>query len=173
MGSVKRIKAKTYKKPNLNKPRFRDTKFAKNLISESFYKDWISKNPEYAKSVPTYGVFLKIWGKIAHKYRHYTVNNSMGVKLPFYCGELSVEYINIEYEAIDGKLSGDNEQPIPHLNWNSYDKLGKLIWCIKRAMKFNGLISFTGFRGTSSFRKEVRIGLQSKPNIYKTTKSVK
>lgn len=169
---VKKIKAKTYKRPDLNKPRFRDTKFSKNLISAELYEEWIKENPKYADKVTCYGDFLKIWNKISEKYRHYAVNNSMGVKLPFYCGELSVEYVNIEYEAINEKLSYDNDSPVPHLNWNSSDKLGKLIWCIKRAMAFNGMLPFTAFKGCSTFITQAKNGLKNNPQIYKTAKSV-
>jgi hypothetical protein len=171
MTSVKKIKAKTYKKPNLNKPRFRDTKYSKNLISEELYNEWINDNPSFKDRVPTYGIFLKIWNKLASKYRHYTTTNSMGVKLPKFCGHLSLEYINIEYEAIDITKSTETN-PVPYLNWNTFEKLGKVVWGVRDAMRFNAYLPFIAFKASSEFRKEATKGLRETPGKYKTAKTI-
>lgn len=154
------------------KNRFRDTKYSINLIDNDLYKDWKKANPAFAEKVPNYGTFKKIWNKLMDNYIDETLRNPMGVRLPYYCGDLSLQYINIEYEALDMKKSTALGETVPHLNWNSSDKLGKIIWSVRHASKFNKYLPFLAFRGTTQYRKKAFYSLVNTPNIYKTAKTL-
>lgn len=165
------LKPRIFKKPDLNKKRFRDTKYAKRLISLELYNKWKKEYPQYADKVKDYESFKRIWRKLMMKYLHYGVHNTMGVRLPFYCGDISIEFINIEYEAVDMTKSVQEGYQVPHLNWNTYDKLAKIIWCVKHAAKFNKYLPFLAFKAHTNFVKAANKALNDKPNIYKTAKT--
>lgn len=167
----KLLKPRSCKKPDLHKPRFRDTKFSTRLINESLFQRWKKENPHLASKVKDLSTFKRIWKKIISKYNYYIVNNSMGVRLPFYCGDMSVEFINIEYESLDMRKSVQSETAVPHLNWNTSDKLGKLIWCIKYAAKFNKFLPFLAFKAHNDLKSATKEGLMNNPGIYKLAKT--
>ena len=95
----------------------------------------------------------------------------MGVRLPFFCGDLSIEFINIEYEAVDMDKAIHLGKEVPHLNWNTHDRLGKIIWCIKYAAKFNKYLPFLAFKAHAELRKQTRLALNNQPDIYKIAKT--
>lgn len=168
---MKALRSRTYKKPDLNKPRFRDTKFAQRLISKELYAAWKVQYPQFAKRVPDVSSFKRLWKKIVMKYIHYAVHNSMGVRLPFYCGDVSVQFINIEYEAYDAKKSRQINEAVPHLNWGTRDRLAKIVWSIGHACKFNKYLPFLAFKANEVFVRQTHHALVENPNIYKTAKS--
>lgn len=172
MKEIKKVLIKrTYKKPDLNRKRFRDTKFSNNLITIELYHSWQKQYPQFKDKIKGFSSFKKIWKKLMLKYMTYSIDNSMGVRLPFYCGDLSIQYINIEYEALDIYKAREINQTVPFLNWNTQDRLAKIIWCIKHAGKFNKYLPFIAFQGNSQFKKLTSKSLQEKPEIYKVAKT--
>ena len=172
MKEIKKVLIRrTYKKPDLNKKRFRDTKFSTHLITPELYHSWQLQYPQFKEKIKSFSAFKRIWKKLMLKYMGYSINNSMGVRLPFYCGDLSIQYINIEYEALDSVKSQQLNQSVPFLNWNTQDRLGKIIWCIKHAGKFNKYLPFIAFKGNSQFASLTSKSLKEKPEIYKVAKT--
>ncbi len=167
----KLLKPRLYRKPDLNKKRFRDTKYSSRLITPELYSIWKKQYPNFADKVKDYASFKRIWKKLITKYLHYSIINTMGVRLPFYCGDLSIEYINIEYEVIDPIKATEVGSNIPFLNWNTSDRLAKIIWCVKHSAKFNKYLPFLGFKANTLFRKAAFKSLTETPNIYKTAKT--
>lgn len=156
------------KKPDINKPRFRQNKFFTQVVCEDTYNLWKKDNPELAIKINSYNSFVKYWRYIADGIIKEVCNNTFGVKLPYYCGELSLKYIGADLKPTNIKKSLEIESKVEHLNWNSSEKVGKMVWNTERASRFNAMIKYYGFKGVRRFNVEVNKALNNHPEIFKT-----
>lgn len=156
------------KKPDNHKPRFRQNKFFTQAVSEDTYNIWKNNNPELSSKINSYNSFLKYWKYISNAIITEVCNNPLGVKLPYYCGELSVKYIGADMKPYDIKKSQLLEKKVEHLNWNSAEKLGKIVWNTERASRFSAMIKYYGFKGVRKFNVEVNNAFNDHPEIFKT-----
>ena len=155
------------KSPDLNKNRFRYNSFFMKAVSEETYNTWRKENPTLAKKVNSFSSFSRYWGMIASGIIEEVCTNPFGVKLPYYCGELSIKYANMDLKPINKRASINNGFIVPHLNWNSSERVGKLVWNVNRAGAFNFMIKYYGFKGVRKFNQCVNKALMETPEIFK------
>ena len=156
------------KKPDNNKPRFRQNKFFTQAVCEETYIKWKESNPDLSSKINSYNSFLKYWKYIANGVVEEVCNSSFGVKLPYYCGELTIKYIGADLKPFNIKKSQELDKKVEHLNWNSSEKLGKIVWNTERASRFNAMIKYYGFKGVRKFNVEVNSALNDHPEMFKT-----
>lgn len=155
------------KAPDLHKKRFRYNKYFTHVVSEEVYKKWREENPHLKDKINSFQSFSKYWTKIAKAIVSEVCINPNGVKLPYYCGELSIKYANIDLKPVNKRASIIMQKSIPHLNWNTSERLGKLVFNIKRASKFNAMIAYYGFKGTRVFNVAVNKAMIENPENFK------
>jgi len=155
------------KAPNIYKTRFRYNKYFDEVISEETYKKWKSDNPHLKGKINSYVSFKKYWRKIADMIMEEVCTNPFGVKLPYYCGELSIKYANMDLKPINKRASIDNGFIVPHLNWNSSERVGKLVWNVNKASRFNSMITYYGFKGVRIFNRQVNKALMETPELFR------
>ena len=153
------------------KPRFRTNSLRTLVVTEQLYKEWKQENPELKKYINSFGSFKKYWKSVATEIQHEVSSNPLGVKLPFFCGELSVKYTEIE--ALDRNRTTDISNKIPLLNWHSFSKVGKLIWDIEKAAKFNTFIKFYGLKGVREFNVRIARSIEEYPEKFKSVRFCK
>jgi hypothetical protein len=161
-----------YKEPNRKKPRFRDNEFRTDLVKDLFYDRLKKDYPDVAKKY-TEREAKDIVHSLMRHYRETSVSNSMGIKLPKFCGDISVKYINVDKRPYDSKKSNKHNLPIEHLNWNSNGKLGKVVWEVSNYTFNNAMLPYFGFEGTRELVQTARDGMLNTPDIYKMTKTSK
>jgi hypothetical protein len=155
------------KAPDLHKKRFRYNKYFTEIVTEETYKKWKLDNPHLKKKINSFASFRKYWRRIADCIVEEVCTNPFGVKLPYYCGELSIKFANMDLKPINKRASINNNTSVPHLNWNSSERVGKLVWNVNKSAKFNSMIMYYGFKGTREFNQNVNKALMETPELFR------
>lgn len=151
--------------------RFGKGEFIVKLITYDLYKKWGILNPVYKKK-NKYKDYKKIVELIIGEISAEIVNNNLGVRLPFYNGNICVKYIDImKKKIINDNLSNQVEKDVPHLNWNSSDKVAKIIWSISKDQRYNKMLNYFGFEPTREIRHLTYEKLIESPEIFKTNRN--
>lgn len=143
--------------------RFNYRKYSKYVVNKNLYNKWIKCYPEYSHY--TYSMFLELVKQLIYKYRTTVIENTDGVRLPFYLGDMSVKYTNIK--ALDINKSIEYEKPIVYKNITTFRKNAKLVYKIDRCVNYNVYLRYIGFKPTRSFAKDVSDKILKKPTMYK------
>lgn len=155
------------KRPDITKKRFRYNNYFMKVVTPELYDKWKKENLELSHKINSFGSFKKYWRKISDEIISEVCINPFGVLLPYYCGELSIKFSNIDLKPVNIRASGINEKIIPHLNWNSSERVGKLVWNTHKAAKFNSMIRYYGFKGVRLFNQKVNKALLENPEVFK------
>lgn len=142
---------KTFKKPDLNKPRFRPKKL--NLTNLDTYEKFINENPKYSglsaaefKKVIT--LFNgKIWEKV--------IELRDGVSLPEQLGYLFIGTCPRKKSLVNFSKSKEHGVILQHQNWESDHYTAKIFYTnyeTKYSFKHHELWSFTAVR---NFKRKV------------------
>ena len=142
-------------------------------LNKEMYAKWRKSNPELAKKVNSFESFVRYWRHISNGMIKEVCTNPFGIKLPYYCGELSIKYANKDLKPINKRASINNNFMVPHLNWNTNERLGKLVWNTSRASQFNAMIKYYGFKGTREFNVEVNKALVETPELFREYSTIK
>lgn len=127
-------------------PRMRKGEFSKMVVTRELHKRFIKEFPEYKDL--TWDEFYASWLEIATQIRHEAIWNPLGVKLGSYTGELKLQYLPYKFKANHGSPDGS-----PHLNLNTKDKVAKIKWERRWAVKFNRILQFYAFDETRELNK--------------------
>lgn len=147
--------------------RFRKTKYTKEIISLDVYKEWIAENPEYVEV--TYQDFKLYWRSIAEKVRWHIINNPMGVHLPFYCGDIRVQYIPKSVKVPNIPLGTQLGQVIYDTSLLTKGKGGKISWVRKYASRYNPLILLYCYEPIRDIRRGVKAKIEEAAEIYRNS----
>lgn len=162
------LKEKVYQF-NGKMPRLGKKEFATTVLSHDLYKRAISESPEFAHL--SWKEFQKIWVEIAEELKNEICTNPLGVKLPFFLGDLKVQYLPYKRENQDALLSAQLGEPIPHLNLHSKGKAGKLIWERKDARRFNRSLDLWAFEAADLFEDQVGSALKQSPDKFRISRT--
>ncbi len=154
---------KPIKQLDRTKPRFRDTEFKQNLISEKLYKEFKKTHKDSTlKEIQ----FNKLINKILIKYTDKTIENTDGVELPFYLGQIKINYISY-LETADAKKSGEVGKLVRSFNWDTGQRVGKIVWKRKYALRFNKDLKTVAFNGCRNFTQKVKNSILNNAGHYK------
>lgn len=137
---------KTYKRPDLNAPRYRSKKL--NFTNVEFYNRFIAEHPKYASL--TINKFKEVISVFNGKLWETVINEREGVELPEQLGNLFIgscprkQAHNTNY-SVSNKLGSDVQ--FQNLNTDSY--VAKILYTnyeTKYRFKNNEMWSFTGVR---------------------------
>lgn len=145
--------------------RFKRNKYKRRIVTEALYKKWITEYPEYKDY--TIQEFKKYWVSLANKYMDIAVTNPHGVRLPFYMGDLSVQYTPKLDKNISIHKTAKQGIEVKHMNFSTNGKAGKTIWSVDHARKFNKYVSLMGFEGSRRFIKKTTNQLTETPEIFR------
>lgn len=149
---------------NKNAPRFRKTEFKNEAISVAKYEKWQAENPNFKI---TYREFLNIWNNIASKIRYEIVHNPQGFRLPFYGGDIFIQYLPRKFKSFninDSVSVGDN---VPNLNIVSKGKTAKIIWFRKDAARYNPYIVLYGYGEAREIGMASKEAITANPELYR------
>lgn len=155
------------KAPDIHKPRFRYNKYFDHVICEDTYRKWQKDNPHLKDKLNSFSSFNKYWRRISDMIITEVCSNPFGVKFPSYCGMMSIKYANIDLKPINKRASINNNKIVPHLNWNSSERCGKLVWNTGKDARFNSMLMYYGFKGTRKFNQSVNKALKETPELFK------
>jgi hypothetical protein len=136
----------TFKKPDLNAPRFRPKK--KNFLNKEYYQKFISENPKYSSL--TIKDFKKIIKGFNQKIWETVIQERDGVELPEQLGFLFIGTCPRKIKPnIDFKKSYEYGTLIQNKNWESDDYLAKIFYTnfeTKYRFKHHDMWGFSGVR---------------------------
>lgn len=145
--------------------RFKRNKYKKRIVTEALYKKWVAEYPEYSNY--TIKMFRQYWNKIANKYMDVAVTNPHGVRLPFYMGDLSVQYPPKLDKNISIHKTAQQGVEVRHMNFSTNGKAGKTIWSVDHARKFNNYLPLMGFEAGRIFAEKTTNQLRETPEIFR------
>lgn len=146
-------------------PRLGKAEFSTHIITEQLYQEWIKDTDQDIN----YSQFLKIWDSIADKVRNEIVINPMGIKLPFFCGEIKVQFLPKKIKGKDYDLSQKEKEELPFLNIITKGKVAKISWIRKNAYRFNQNIMLFAFEQSRLIGKNLNVALTENPQIYRNS----
>lgn len=154
------------KKANPKAPRVGKKEFSYELVNEELYRKWLLEYPEYNHY--TFIQFRDTWDKIARNIWELTATDPDGVRLPFYCGDLEIKYVKTFTPPEE--QTREEGPAVPHLNFHTNGKLGKIIWSIKECRRFNRECRLFCFHAHTNFQDRIHKALKETPEIFKTTR---
>lgn len=125
------------------KKRFTGKEFTDDLIDYNLFLEW-KKNTQFKDK--SFEDFLIIWDAIAETYINTVVENTDGARLGMYIGDLSCQYVPVEYILEKGKK-------VRPLNLMSYGKVGKIVLETGKTRKFNVYSSLYAFKPSTYFQR--------------------
>src|SRR5688572_10347652 len=111
--------------------------FSKQVVTKELWRAFRKENPEYKNL--SWADFFKYWQHIAQTVREESIYNPLGTKLPFYTGEIKLQYLphNFKAKNLDQRVTEEVGEKINHLNILAKGKVGKIKWERRWAVKFN------------------------------------
>lgn len=128
----KRIKNKDktfYWKASPKGPRFKKTPWKVDVVTRELFKNFRKDYPEFKST--TFERFRDIWRNIiAPEIRHEWIHNPLGIKLPYYIGELKLNWVPYKN---------------PHFpNMEYGGKTPKIAWERRNAVRYTPTLQFFG-----------------------------
>jgi hypothetical protein len=136
---------KTYKKPDLNAPRYRPKKL--NLTNNEFYKQFINEHPKLSDI--TLKQFKDIIGRFNGKIWEKVIEERDGVQLPEQLGFVFVGTCPRKKSNVDFDKSAIYGVKLQNQNWESDNYVAKIFYTnyeTKYRFRNNDLWGFTGVR---------------------------
>lgn len=145
-------------------PRMKKGEFSKMVITKDLYKKFLKEFPEYKDM--TWREFYDNWLEIAAQIRHEAIWNPLGVKLGSYVGELKLQYLPYKFKSIDHHA----EDGSAHLNLNTREKVAKIKWERRWAVKFNKILQFYAFDETREMNRMAKKYITLHPEKLRTAR---
>lgn len=142
---------KTFKKPDLNAPRYRPKKL--NLTNVSFYEKFIEDHPKYSSlTVDQFKDIIKVFnGKIWET----VIKERDGVQLPEQLGYLFIGSCPRKKSNVDFNKSSNYGVVLQSQNWESDDYLAKIFYTnFETKYRFKNH-ELWGFKGVRDFTRAV------------------
>lgn len=147
-------------------PRHGKSEFSTVVVNQVSYNEWIKANPEY-KHI-TLAQWRAIWDTIAYEVRNQACNNPLGIYLPFYTGELKIQYLPGSVKRVDNEASDIMGQKINHINITTKGKVAVVVWQRKRAANFNKMLNLFGFEQDRQIASIAKEAILSHSELYRT-----
>lgn len=157
-----RDKSKIYEL-DVSLPRLGKGEFSTSVLSKELWKN--------SKIDITWQQFNNILVEIMEEIKREVCNNPLGVKLPFFLGELKIQYLPYRAETQDTKTSQQIGEVVPYLNLHSKGKIGKLVWERKQARKFNASLDMWAYEPAKYFEEAVANALQTNPDKFRIART--
>lgn len=142
---------KTYKKPDLNAPRYRPKKL--NLTNEDVYKQFIEENPHI--EAICLGKFKEVIKEFNSMIWNTAVENRDGVELPEQLGYIFIGTCPRKKSNVDFKKSEHYGVTIQNQNWESDQYVAKIFYTnYESKYKFRNH-ELWGFTGVRDFKRTV------------------
>lgn len=129
----------------------RKGEFSKMVITRELYKKFKKEFPEYSELL--WIDFYNMWLEIAAKIRYEAIYNPLGTKLGFYCGELKLQYLPYNMKTVDHPASQKLGEEVTHIRLDTREKVPKIKWERRWAVKFNKMLQFYAFDETREIKK--------------------
>jgi len=142
---------KTFKKPDLNAPRYRPKKL--NLTNVGFYEKFIEEHPKYSSlTVTQFKDIIKVFnGKIWET----VIKERDGVQLPEQLGYLFIGSCPRKKSNVDFNKSSNYGVVLQSQNWESDDYLAKIFYTnFETKYRFKNH-ELWGFKGVRDFTRAV------------------
>ena len=149
----------------MKKTRFTNKKYKTSIVSYALYQKWVKKYPEYSHI--KFQGFKDLLKDLLNKYKEEILTNTHGVRLPFYLGDISIKYVDME--NINPSASLEVGKEVKYLNFQSFRKAAKILWVIKHARKFNRFLKYMAFKPHTSIRKEAKSKIIENPGMFKNS----
>lgn len=151
-------------------PRMGKAEFSTHVLTKELYANFVRAFPQYrALDWPS---FRACWEDIAKTVQTETIFNPLGVKLPFYLGELKLQFLPYRYRAVDRHQSVELGEEVRHLNLATRGKVAKIKWERRRAVNSNKVLQYFGFCNDRKMNKLANQHLTENPErvrIARTT----
>ena len=152
---------------NRKAPRMVQAPFRHVLINKELFKQW---KKETGNKEITFAQFRQIWNDLCIDIYDVCTTNPFGFRMPFYTGDLMIKYVVKYAPALDEEASNQLGKELEHLNWNSNEKVGKIVWTIDYARKFNKDVRLIAFRPDRAFMRKASQALKETPEIFLDSK---
>lgn len=121
-------------------PRFRKEKYIHNIL-DSCYNRFKTDYPEFDISEDE---FLRIWNKvISPEIRKEAGTNPLGIKLPYYLGEIKVQWL--PYILKKDKVIIDSNTPYDKLDLMNGGKTPTVKWERRNAVRYTRMLQFYAY----------------------------
>lgn len=148
--------------------RFGKSRFSTNIFCKALYEEWIGENPHYSHI--SFEEYSRIWKQVTEQVQDVVVNNPQGIKFPFHCGEMIVQYLPKIIKATDIAAAIEIGDKVNHLNIATKGKVAKISWIRKLAARFNPQIVLFGFEQTRILGQKVNAKLMDTPELFRNSK---
>lgn len=124
-------------------PRFSKKSFVHHIITEELFSKFKKNYPEFNIS---FREFKRLWIEVlAPEIREQVINNPLGFVTSFYCGELKYQWLSYKPKSIDIPYKSKTGEEVPLVNMNHGNKVPKIIWERRNAVRYNPMLQFYGF----------------------------
>lgn len=148
--------------------RFGKSKFSKSIFNKELYNKWIVVNPIYIDV--SFEEYKRIWKHITDEIQNIIITNPQGIKLPYQCGDLVVQYLPNVVKTTDAVNTSEMGEEVHHLNIVTKGKAAKISWIRKLAARFNPYIVMYGFEQTRVLGKKLYSKLNETPELFRNSK---
>lgn len=150
---------------NPKAPRMKKAKYIHKVISEDLYNKWLANNPEYKDT--TFKEWKAIWKVIMEVMWEHIHTDTDGIRLPFYNGDICIKYVNHYRLPPERSYLTEEDVDVAALNWSTGGKLGKIVWSIDGARKYNKYLNLFGFKAASKQSSRAHKSFNENPEIFK------
>lgn len=145
--------------------RFGKKKYNSYVVNKDLYKNWIKEYPEHSHI--NYGMFSLYCDKLLKEFAKQVLNPLNNVTLPFYCGELSIKFVNPKNKNKLHIYRTDKIE-VPYLNFSTNGKIGKVIFSPRSHSRYNGRLAMVGFEPYTNLRLRASKVMKEIPEAIKT-----
>lgn len=151
------------KKVDLKAPRFGKAGFTCQAISRELHKEWMRESG-YDIS---YEEFFRIWLLIAKEIILQVTTTTHGVKLPFYNGSLSLNYVEMLRAVVSAQKSQAMGYQVPCLDWHSDGRLGKVVMRVGDVYHHNRWVKYWAFSPCRPLARMAKDAFTNHPDIFR------
>ena len=149
-------------------PRLGKKEFSTNIVDIELYKIWKKDNPQYGDI--SYSQYMKVWENITNVIDNTLITNPQGIKLPYTCGELVIQFLPKVVKAYNEIVTAEEVVRINYLNIATKGKIAKISWIRKYAARFNPPIMLFAHEPTRHLGKKLTKQLEINPEIFRNSK---
>jgi len=129
----------------------------------------------FQKNYPEYNIsqkeFEHIWlDLLVPEIQNQAVNNPLGIKLPFYIGEIKLQWLPYKPNKIDFNYKQREGEDVPLISLKNGSKVHKVKWERRNAVRYNRWLQFYGFTHNRDIDKLARKKLDENPNDLRVSR---
>ena len=149
-------------------PRFKKTPYTHKIKTQELYDEFQKTHDDFNISLKE---FEHIWLDIlVPEIQEQVVMNPLGFKMPFYVGELKLQWLPYNPKKIDFNHKLNTGEEVPLMNFKNGNKSPKLKWERRNAVRYNRWLQFYGFNPARGIDKLARKKLMENPNDMRVSR---